>query len=178
MLSRLLAISCAMQHHFLNPTSVTTPPRYFFHAMSHPLPLFYLVVTQLTFPRSTVKSVSHSTAQEDTRNTSPMSAAVFDPTLHDVTINNSIIQRIIIAVDKNGLFTGLLNMDLYLTSEKGESILLHNPTHRKETCPHTGTGTSDSTNMCWGPLLQKVINKLTFHFTERKALILAQLKID
>jgi hypothetical protein len=41
-----------------------------------------------------------------------------NPTLHDVTINNSIIQRIIIAVDKNGLFTGLLNMDLYRTSEK------------------------------------------------------------
>mmetsp|Transcript_4527 Transcript_4527/g.7782 ORF Transcript_4527/g.7782 Transcript_4527/m.7782 type:complete len:120 (-) Transcript_4527:54-413(-) len=35
--------------------------------------------------------------------------------------NNSIIQRIIIAVDKNGLFTGLLNMDLYHTSEKGEA---------------------------------------------------------
>jgi len=48
----------------------------------------------------------------------PLSAAIVDPTLHDVTINNSIIQRIIIAVDKNGLFTGLLNMDLYRTSEK------------------------------------------------------------
>eukprot|EP00985_Skeletonema_marinoi_P019011 scaffold10761_cov101-Skeletonema_marinoi.AAC.1 len=32
---------------------------------------------------------------------------------------------------------GLLTMDLYHTSEKGESILLHNPTHQKETRPHT-----------------------------------------
>eukprot|EP00984_Skeletonema_dohrnii_P026286 scaffold15599_cov129-Skeletonema_dohrnii-CCMP3373.AAC.10 len=64
-----LAISCAMQHHFLNPTSINTP-RYFFQAMSHPLLLFYLVV-QIDLPEIDRQVSFTFDCVRTTRNTSP-----------------------------------------------------------------------------------------------------------
>ena len=113
-----LAISCAMQHHFLNSTSITIP------RFVDPTQLYMMLQsTTVSFNASSLPSTRMGSLQ---------------------------VSSTWISIARR---------------KKGESILLHNRTHRKETCPHSGTGTSESTNMCRGPLLLKVINKLTFHLT-------------
>ena len=99
-----VAMSCAMQHHFLNSTSITIP------RFVDPTQLYMML-------QSTTVSFNASSLLSERKG----------------SLRNEV---------------GLLTMDLYHTSEKGESILLHNPTHQKETCPHTGT--SESTLICVG----------------------------
>jgi hypothetical protein len=93
----------------------------------------------------------------------PLSVSIVDPTLHGYTITNSIIQRIVLAVGKNGLFTRRSR-----SAHHGSLSFIGRRSLETVAQPNPSEGDISSfwyyrqhINFCWWPLLLKVINALT-----------------